>query len=96
LNVDGFAVVEMTTLHIIIITTINLQERLIIGVGDSLSSSLVFLLLYVHFHLIYINVFSEYLRNNSLPIPMSFDHEVTTSMESPFLLRYNYVPYWTL
>jgi hypothetical protein len=39
LNVDGFAVVEMTTLHIIIITTINLQERLIIGVEDSLSSS---------------------------------------------------------
>ncbi|MDQ1005129.1 hypothetical protein QFZ28_005707 [Neobacillus niacini] len=31
----------------------------------------------------HINVFSEYLRNNSLPIPMSFDYEVTTSMESP-------------
>ncbi|WP_121614260.1 DUF3231 family protein [Mesobacillus foraminis] len=31
-----------------------------------------------------INVFSDYLGNNSLPIPMSFDHEVTESTQSPF------------
>jgi len=32
----------------------------------------------------HVNVFSDYLENNSLPIPMSFDHEVTDSTESPF------------
>jgi hypothetical protein len=53
-NVDGFAVVEMTTTHMIMITTTNHQGPLNKGVGDSLSNSLVFILLYVHFHLIYI------------------------------------------
>lgn len=32
----------------------------------------------------HIKVFSDYLENNSLPIPMSFDHEVTDSKQSPF------------
>lgn len=32
----------------------------------------------------HIKLFSDYLENNSLPIPMSFDHEVTESNESPF------------
>lgn len=32
----------------------------------------------------HIKVFSDYLENNSLPIPMSFDQEVTDSKESPF------------
>lgn len=36
LNVDGFAVVEMTTPPMIIITTINLRGPLNKGVGDSL------------------------------------------------------------
>lgn len=41
----------------------------------------------------HINVFSDYLKNNSLPIPMSFDHEVTESTESPFsdkLMMFHY------
>jgi hypothetical protein len=38
-NVDGFAVVEMTTPHMIMITTTNLKGPLIIRVGDSLSNS---------------------------------------------------------
>ncbi|MBT2756872.1 DUF3231 family protein [Mesobacillus foraminis] len=32
----------------------------------------------------HIKVFSDYLENNSLPIPMSFDHHVTESIEAPF------------
>lgn len=32
----------------------------------------------------HIKVFSDYLENNSLPIPMSFDQEVADSTESPF------------
>nr|WP_144926587.1 DUF3231 family protein [Paenibacillus bovis] len=32
----------------------------------------------------HISVFGDYLKNNSLPVPMSFDHEVTDSTESPF------------
>jgi hypothetical protein len=32
----------------------------------------------------HIKVFSDYLENNSLPIPMSFDQEVANSKESPF------------
>lgn len=35
-NVDGFAVVEMTTPHMIIITTTNQQRPLNKGVGNSL------------------------------------------------------------
>ncbi|WP_307311319.1 DUF3231 family protein [Neobacillus driksii] len=31
-----------------------------------------------------INVFNDYLRNNSHPIPLSFDYEVTNSTEFPF------------
>lgn len=32
----------------------------------------------------HIKVFSDYLENNALPIPMSFDQEVTDSKQSPF------------
>ncbi|MGM0904702.1 MAG: DUF3231 family protein [Bacillota bacterium] len=32
----------------------------------------------------HIKVFSDYLENNSLPVPMSFDNQVTESNESPF------------
>ncbi len=41
----------------------------------------------------HIKVFSDYLKNNSLPIPMSFENEVTASTESPFsdkLLMFHY------
>jgi hypothetical protein len=31
-----------------------------------------------------IKVFNDYLENNSFPIPMSFDHEVTDSKQTPF------------
>jgi len=40
-----------------------------------------------------IRVFSDYLDNNSLPVPMTFDHEVTDSNESPFsdkLMMYHF------
>src|SRR5690606_4382352 len=32
----------------------------------------------------HISVFGDYLKHNSLPVPMSFDHEVTDSTKSPF------------
>jgi len=41
----------------------------------------------------HIKVFSDYLVNSSLPIPMSFDQEVTDSTESPFsdkLMMYHF------
>jgi len=41
----------------------------------------------------HIKVFSDYLENNSLPIPMSFDYEVTDSKEAPFsdkLIMYHF------
>lgn len=41
----------------------------------------------------HIKIFSDYLENNTLPVPMSYDHEVTDSKESPFsdkLIMFHY------
>jgi hypothetical protein len=47
-NVDGFAVVEMTTPHMIIITTTNQQGPLNKGVGNSLQ---LFILYSLYFYI---------------------------------------------